>query len=281
MMVRFALLLSLYCYPQVAHGFLPSWMPGAVLTSAPELKRYINQQETNTTLDVRLTIGLTKSDQFVIDGLQFKLCSSKPHDSTVPLPGANGPRPWLSNGVHEIEVLKDGTFINMEGLQNVELRYGVWEMIWRDNAPAGVIICGFSLDKDAIRNDAILEKGQLYLTWPVWSNESLEEQQKRKAQAEIKYKEFENERDTQLEKMINTPNILKKALHFRNAAAATEQMDYTGLHYLVDVPSGDDVLEIGDGLKMVKSGTVWSKTGSFSETFRASRQQLLGSATLH
>ena len=81
--------------------------------------------------------------------------------------------------------------------------------------------------------------------------------------------------------MINTPNILKKALHFRNAAAATEQMDYTGLHHLVDVPSGDDVLEIGDGLKMVKSGTVWSKTGSFSETFLASRQQLLGSATLH
>jgi hypothetical protein len=49
---------------------------------------------------------------------------------------------------------------------------------------------------------------------------------------------------------------------------------------MVDVPSVDDVLEIGEGLQMVKIGTVWSKTGSFSDSFRANRQQLLGSATL-
>ena len=105
-MVRFALLLlSLCCHPQVVHGFLPAWMPGA-LTSAPELERHI-KQEANTPLDVRLSIGLKSDQVFVIDGLQFNLCSSKPpHDSTVPLPGANGPRPWLSNGVHEIETLK-------------------------------------------------------------------------------------------------------------------------------------------------------------------------------
>jgi hypothetical protein len=70
--------------------------------------------------------------------------------------------------------------------------------------------------------------------------------------------------------MSNTPNILMKALHFRNAAAAA----------MVDVPSVDDVLEIGEGLQMVKIGTAWSKTGSFSDSFRANRQQLLGSATL-
>ena len=57
-------------------------------------------------------------------------------------------------------------------------------------------------------------------------------------------------------------------------------MDFTGLHNLVDVPSADDVFEIGEGLQMVKSGTIWSKTGSFSGSFRANRQQLLGSATL-
>lgn len=96
----------------------------------------------------------------------------------------------------------------------------------------------------------------------------------------MKYKEFESQRDVELEKMSNTPNILMKALHFRNAAAATEQMDYTGLHAMVDVPSVDDVLEIGEGLQMVKIGTVWSKTGSFSDSFRTNRQQLLGSATL-
>ena len=151
-------------------------------------------------------------------------------------------------------------------------------MIWRDESPAGLIICGFNLDKDARRNDGVLEKGQIYLTWPVWSKDGLEEKQSLKAKAELQYREFEMERDDKLEKMTNAPGLLQKALHFRNAAAATEKMDFTGLHTMVDVPPMEDVLEIGEGLQMVKAGTVWSKTGSFSSSFRATRQQLLGSA---
>lgn len=195
--------------------------------------------------------------------------------------GAHGPRPRLSSGVHSVEVQKDGSFINMDGLQQVELSNGVWELIWRDESPAGLIICGFSLDKDARRNDLQLEKGQVYVTWPVWSAEGLEKQQARKAEAEVRYKEYETERDTELEKMSNTPNILLKAMHFRAAAHATEKMDFTGLHNLVDVPSASDVVEIGAGLQLVKTGTVWSKTGSFTGSFRANHQQLLGSAIVH
>lgn len=100
------------------------------------------------------------------------------------------------------------------------------------------------------------------------------------SKAEKKYNTFQLERDTQLEKMNDTRNILQKALHFRNAAAATEQMDYTGLHYMVDIPSKDDVVEIGNGLQMVKSGTIWKKAGSF-DSFRASKHHvLLGSCTV-
>jgi len=152
-------------------------------------------------------------------------------------------------------------------------------MIWRDNSPAGLIICGFTLHKDAIRNDAKLERGIIYMSWPVWSSDELQNQQKRKAKAEKKYDEFQLERDTELEKMNDTRNILQKALHFRNAAAATEQMDYTGLHYMVDIPSKDDVVEVGNGLQMVKSGTIWSKAGSF-DSFRAKNHILLGSCTV-
>ena len=152
-------------------------------------------------------------------------------------------------------------------------------MIWRDNSSAGLIICGFTLDKDAIRNDAKLEKGKIYMSWPVWSSDKLQNQQKRKSKAEKKYNKFQLERDTELEKMNDTRNILQKALHFRNAAAATEQMDYTGLHYMVDIPSTDDVVEIGNGLQMVKSGTIWSKAGSF-DSFRAKNHILLGSCTV-
>ena len=152
------------------------------------------------------------------------------------------------------------------------------EMIWRDNSSAGLIICGFHLHKDAVRNDATLTRGMIYMSWPVWSSDELQNQQKRKAKAEKKYNTFQLERDTQLEKMNDTRNILQKALHFRNAAAATEQMDYTGLHYMVDIPSKDDVVEIGNGLQMVKSGTIWKKAGSV-DSFRANHI-LLGSCTV-
>mmetsp|Transcript_24349 Transcript_24349/g.38401 ORF Transcript_24349/g.38401 Transcript_24349/m.38401 type:complete len:287 (-) Transcript_24349:276-1136(-) len=276
------LIISLCYHSKAVLGFLPSWMPGADLSSAPELTRYARGQS-DIFLDVRLTIGLNADQLFVIDGFKFKLCNEplEKEDSDISLPGTNGPRPHLSSGARSVHALKDGSFINMKGLQNVEFHDGVWEMIWRDNSPAGLIICGFSLDKDARRNDALLEKGQVYLTWPVWSKDGLEKDQALRAKAEIKYKAFEAERDGELEKMSNTPNILHKALHFRKASAATEKMDFSGLHNYVDVPSIEDVLEIGEGLQVVKTGTVWSKTGSFSGTFRASRQQLLGSATIN
>eukprot|EP00579_Thalassiosira_antarctica_P004798 CAMPEP_0201884282 /NCGR_PEP_ID=MMETSP0902-20130614/16864_1 /ASSEMBLY_ACC=CAM_ASM_000551 /TAXON_ID=420261 /ORGANISM="Thalassiosira antarctica, Strain CCMP982" /LENGTH=282 /DNA_ID=CAMNT_0048413217 /DNA_START=1 /DNA_END=849 /DNA_ORIENTATION=+ len=275
------ILIFLYCHLKAALGFLPSWMPG-VLSSAPELTRYTRGQ-TDTLLDVRLSIGLTAEQLFIIDDFQFQLCHDpmEKGDSDIPLPGAHGPRPHLSSGAHSIQAVKDGSFINMEGMQSVEFRDGVWEMIWRDDSPAGLVICGFSLDREARRNDALLQKGQIYLTWPVWSKDGLEKEQALRAKAEMKYKEFESERDSELEKMSSAPNILQKALHFRNAAAAMEKMDFTGLHDLVHVPLAEDVLEIGEGLQMVKMGTVWSKTGSFTRNFRANHQQLLGSATLH
>ena len=183
----------------------------------------------------------------MIDGFQFQLCNVPiaKDESTVTLAGAHGPHSHLFSGVYAMDIQKDGSFINMDGMQTVALRDGVWEMIWRDESPAGLIICGFTLAEDARRNDSILEKGQIYITWPVWSKDGLEKQQARKADAEVRYKQFETESDDELEKMSNTPNILKKALNFCAAAAAVEKMDFAGLHNLVDVPFADDVFRIG------------------------------------
>ena len=64
--------------------------------------------------------------------------------------------------------------IHLRGQQTVELHDGVWEMIWRDNSSAGLIICGFTLDKDAVRNDATLTRGMIYMSWPVWSSDKLQ-----------------------------------------------------------------------------------------------------------
>ena len=82
------------------------------LSSAPELKRYT---QTGNPLDVRLNIGIDDK-MFIINGMkiQFSTTLTTRDERSIPLPGADGPRPHLSNGVHQVNVLKDGTFINME-----------------------------------------------------------------------------------------------------------------------------------------------------------------------
>ncbi len=284
-----ALILSLILFEMhISSAFLPSsWVPG-VMTCPPEIKQYV-QSQTGTILDIRLNIGLQKdSPVLAIGGCQFQLSntpiSKKETDDVdnfksqlhIPLPGANGPRPRLSSGAYNLNVLRDGSYVTMGGLQKVEFSDGCWEMIWRDGAAAGLVVCGLKLNRNARRNDVVLEKGNIYITFPVWSKEGLQKSQYRKLDVQAKYKEFQVERDEELEKMSKTPNILKKALHYRNAVAAAENMDNTGLHNMVDVPSGNDVVEIGAGMKLVRTGTVWCKNGPF----HSHHQNLLGSATV-
>ena len=238
----------------VVSSFLPSWIPGAVTSAAPpELNQFTSQID--TVVNARLNIGLISDKLFVIDNFQFQLCNdpllrttddSNNNDAVrIPLPGVDGPRPNLSSGPHRIDVINNGSFINMDGLQNVQLKHGVWELVWNDGGLAGLIICGFQLDQDAHRNDAILEKGNLYLTFPIWSTKALQEKQVEKQQAELKYKEYETERNLQLEKLKETPNLLKKAMYFRQAFKAVEDMDNTGFHLMVNLPSEEEVLDIG------------------------------------
>jgi hypothetical protein len=280
----------LLCTTPVAYSFLPSWIPGVVTSAAPpEIGQYASQID--TVVNARLNVGIASDPLFVIDHLQFQLCNELPllsNKHRVPLPGADGPRPNLSSGPHRVDVTNNGSFINMDGLQSVQLKHGVWELIWRNDSPSGLIICGFQLDQDARRNDVTIEKGFLYLTFPVWSTKEFKELQKKKQKIGLKYKEFEMERNLQLEKLKETPNLLKKAMHFRQAAKAVKDMDNTGFHLMVYLPSEDEVLDIGgndnggDGdeglLKMVKTGMLWSKTGSFRSN--DGKQKLIGTASL-
>lgn len=283
-----------------ASSFLPSWIHGADSVASPA-EVLVGQYacRIDTVVNARFNVGLVSDQLFAIDGFQFQLCNDPLLSCTtsnnnaaaarlfVPLPGANGPRPKLSSGPHRIDVTNNGSFINLNGIQSVQLTHGAWELIWRDESPAGLLICGFHLDHDAIRNDHILPKGNLYLTFPVWSNDGLKEKHVMKQIAEVKYKEYESERNEQLVKLKETSNLFQKAMHFRQAAKAVESMDNTGLHLLTNLPLNHELLDIGgtndeDGgeglLKMVKTGTLWSKTGSFRSS---DRQKLIGTVSIH
>mmetsp|Transcript_24880 Transcript_24880/g.56749 ORF Transcript_24880/g.56749 Transcript_24880/m.56749 type:complete len:290 (-) Transcript_24880:1614-2483(-) len=274
------------CLTEVSSAFLPTWVPGASIQAIPDLNRYTTVFA-DEPMDVRLTVGLTKENVFVIDGFQFQLAgtladgaSATPSAKGVPLPGANGPKPHLSSGAMTVTCEQPGKYINLQGLQRVELTGGVWEIIWRENSPAGILICGFHLASDAERNDCIMERGNIYLTFPIWSEDGLRRERAKKEKAQIEYDEHAMERDNELELMKETPNLLMKALHFRQACQATQKMDFSDLHHYVDVPSTSDVKIFGE-LHCVKTGTVWRTNGNaFNEPFRSAKQRLLGSASL-
>jgi len=110
----------------------------------------------------------------------------------------------------------------------------------------------------------------------VWSKNGLQDEQVIKKNMEQKYKQYENERDDQL-KMYNAENnLLKKAMHFRNAVQADVDKDNVSVYLREDVPSTDDVMEIGPCLQIVKTGTIWSKMGNF----KSNTHTLLGSAVI-
>ena len=73
----------------------------------------------------------------------------------TPLPGADGPHPGLSSGGRLICVVRDGTFVGLNvGRRQVDLiRSGRWEVVWREGAMAGGLICGLVVPSEVRRNN--------------------------------------------------------------------------------------------------------------------------------
>ena len=98
----------------------------------------------------------------------------------------------------------------------------------RRNANAGALICGFDVPEEVARNDAAIPKGRVYMTFPVWTDESLKHLRERKVIAEGKAAEALDRLKEASAKMATETNLLSKALLFREAAKAHEDIDYSG-----------------------------------------------------
>ena len=125
-------------------------------------------------------------------------------------------------------VVNQGKYVDLTGSKQVKLENPAWEMIWRNNANAGALICAFNLAEEVKRNDAALPKGRFYLTFPIWTTASLQDLRERKAIAEEKAVEAMARHENEVRMMQETNNPLMKALHFRNACKAHEDLDYSG-----------------------------------------------------
>jgi hypothetical protein len=240
----------------------------------PGLSQLVDSQ-TEKRLNINLEIG-TKADKarLAVKGLVMDLFTNPTDYEHVPMPGVNGPHPKLSSGTRKLNLVKEGTFITSTGAEMVQTMKGCWEMVWRKDSPAGSLLCGFEVPKEYTRNDATLPKGRIYLSFPVWTKDTLAFARTEKDRILARAKECIDDKNAEMAKMQATGNFLEKAWHYRNAYAAAEQYSLQPLRNVEMVPDKDEVIALQDDLFLTTKGTVWSKV------LPRGKQVLLGSATL-
>jgi hypothetical protein len=268
--------ISLFVLASSAHGFvfLNKKVASAELAS-------LAKAPSGTILDLRLDVGSNDHSRMSLQGLHLELSQEEAVDKLrVKLPGADGPRTSFSSGARTIHVKDPAFFVSMAGKQNVPFNHGCWEMVWRENAPAGVIVCGFDLEESVQRNEAVLNKGRIFLSIPVWTKQGLKEQQERRREIEARVKLHQDAKKEAYDKMAETSNPIMKALHFRNAAEATEQLSYWYINQdrISQVPLDEDVLALRDDIFITTKGTVWTKGAD--NLFGGGQHSLLGTVTI-
>jgi hypothetical protein len=243
----------------------------------PELPTLANAQNGGK-FSIKMDIGQKEQTHLFLDGMNVELLQEKAEPSQkVGLPGANGPHPKTSSGGLSVKTIKNPFFVDMYGTQEVRFEKGCWEMVWKKDHYCGSLILGFDVPFGAKRNGAQLPQGPLYLSFPVWTPDGLAQKQAERFDAEKRAKEYLKERDEEMMKMQKESNVFKKALHYRNAAAAVERYDFTGVRYWSNqVPVSDEVIPIANGLLMNTKGNIWNK----DKSFLGGKHLLLGSAVL-
>jgi hypothetical protein len=163
------------------------------------------------------------------------------------MPGFNGPHPMSSSGIGPIQIHEAGHYITLETASSVAVGAAnhQWELIWNEQSPAGVLVCGIELQDNVIMNQAMIPKGIMYLSFPVWNAKWLQEYQLKKQECELASKLHIHEQDAELLKMSQTNNVLAKMIHYRNAFAAVEQYSLQPRKMLSSVPSDAEVITIG------------------------------------
>ena len=238
----------------------------------------------------------TTNTRFVIKDMTINLKNVMPKsdDHVIPMPGINGPHPNLSSGRRMLEVLNEGEFVTMDGVQHLQVSKPTWEMIWKKDSMAGCIICGFELSKDYKRNEAsaTLPKGRIYFSFPIWTQDTLSRAQYEKDIILRRAQDCLTQKDIAMKKLEEESNPIRKALYFREACLAVEKYDINikPISLAKQIPTMDDVIPIiqnGNScnvrgsnsnnvppLFLTKNGLIWSKVLPQGE------QILLGTANI-
>jgi hypothetical protein len=235
-------------------------MPGFRAVATPHLNEYANSQ-----VGVSISIGLdiqdlVSSSRLYIDGLKVEFTTEPPIAKDVMLPGSQGPYSLGSTGPLALKNHSHGKFISTKGEQSVHLDMGCWEMVWLRDRPAGTIVCGFQLDQDVHRNDAVLPSGNVYMNFSVYTKDSLEEVMTKKQDYDKRLKSLKEEQKASLSEFQQEGNLFKKALLWKRFLDANERVSFMNPDAYVSVPdSFDNVRNIGDDLFICTKGKVFIK----------------------
>jgi hypothetical protein len=144
-MVRSFLALAILSLSSSSHAFIFN----DFATPFPQLKELAETQTADVRIKVKLDIYDRKSKaspHLLLDGLELSLRPEKSaKGASVGLPGSEGPHPQTSSGSKAVEVHGLPYFIGMRGKEHVPMERGGWEMVWKKNAMAGTLICGFDV----------------------------------------------------------------------------------------------------------------------------------------
>lgn len=216
--------------------------------------------------DRRLSVGLDigkpgEISRLAINGIVFDLTKRAPgfNDEFVKMPGVHGPKPSLSGGLNTLTTVQDGYFVSMAGSETVKSSKGCWEIIWKDGAPSGSILCGFEIDRDYKRNDATLPKGTVYVSFNTWSSEGLKQAQDIKQRSTKRANNAKLKKDEEIAKMIETNNVIQKVRHYYNALSATEVYMKQPTARMEVVPSSDEVIHFEGDMYVSTKGQVWTR----------------------
>lgn len=124
-------------------------------TAYPALQELAKAQK-DCQLSIRLEVGkknfhkqvVEDGPRFCLDGLQVDLRQEPAPKGHVGLPGCNGPHPQTSSGARAVDIDKLPSFVGMNGLESVDLENAAWEMVWRESAPSGSLVCGFDVPNE-------------------------------------------------------------------------------------------------------------------------------------
>lgn len=275
-------LLFLFLTTNVSSGLL---FPAIHQRHHPDLVK-TSQSQIGKHLNIRLDVANKKdpSARMAIKGLVLKLTqnmidNNKKKNSDngghyPEMPGSS--KPSISSGLRAADVIQEGSFVDMTGMKNAHMENGLWEVVWKDNAPSGYLLFGLDVPQELRRNSAAVPEGNVFLSFPLWTKESLQEFQGRKAALQERATKYIKERKDALEKSMRANNPIHKAFHYRDAVAAAEKYSNCGFQSYDHVPTdAEELTEIGNDLFLYKQGVVWHKSRN---AFAFPRSVVLGTA---